>query len=627
MENRFGIKDFFLYLLIVALIVMVVLAMRQFDRQYREILTIKQQNSELTRDVVGIKRQLAEGVVALGSTVGGGPTTGPTTAAAQQTDPFHLLKEAEQEPHFARGDWLIDNFGTKVGKLTPLISSDVYATWVEFLVFEGLAQRDPYTLEFVPKLARGWEISDDGLRMRFFLRRGITFSDGEPMDADDVIFTFNWVRNPQVNAPRERAYLTKLKDVKKIDSHTVEFTFNETFFLNFSTVAGFSIMPEHFYARFTPDQFNEKTGLVMGTGPYKLENPETWTPGTTVQLIRNDRYWGVAPTFDRVVFHEIQGESTQMVLYGNKEHDIIRCTPEQYRTLLNDARVMAFSNNHEYRTPFGGYTYIGWNQLRKEGGRDVPTFFADKRVRRAMTMLLDRERMTREIYYGYATVASGPFAPGGPQADPEIQPWPHDASAARALLAEAGFTDRDGDGVLDSPDGKPFKFKLTYPSGNETTEKIVLFMKDNFARGGIIMEPERTDWPVLVNKLNLSDFEAVTLGWSSVPESDPYQVFHSDNIKDQGDNRIAYSSPELDAVIEKGRVTMDREKRMGYWHQVHRILHEDQPFTFLFNRKALRLFNERVHNVKESKLGLNYEHLNGGVLPWFIPKDQHKYTR
>jgi peptide/nickel transport system substrate-binding protein len=152
-------------------------------------------------------------------------------------------------------------------------------------------------------------------------------------------------------------------------------------------------------------------------------------------------------------------------------------------------------------------------------------------------------------------------------------------------------------------------------------------MKDNFARGGIIMEPERTDWPVLVQKLNQSNFEAVTLGWSSVPESDPYQVFHSDNIKDQGDNRTSYSNPELDKVIELGRTTMDRDKRMQEWHKVHRILHEDQPYTFMFNRKALRLFNERVHNVQESKLGLNYEHLNGGVMPWFIPKDQQKYTR
>jgi peptide/nickel transport system substrate-binding protein len=139
------------------------------------------------------------------------------------------------------------------------------------------------------------------------------------------------------------------------------------------------------------------------------------------------------------------------------------------------------------------------------------------------------------------------------------------------------------------------------------------------------MEPERVDWPVLVQKLNTSDFEAVTLGWSSVPESDPYQVFHSNNIKDQGDNRTAYSNPELDKVIDKGRTTMDKEARMKYWHQVHQILHDDQPYTFMFNRKALRLFNERVHNVKESKLGLNYEHLNGGVLPWYIPTTMHKY--
>src|SRR5688500_15178962 len=124
MENRFGIKDLFLFLLIGALLVTTVVAMRQFDRQHEEVLTIKRQNSELTRDIAGIKRQLAEGVVAVGGgdAHNGASSGGATTrAAGPKVDAFTHLREAEAQPGFARGDWLIDNFATKIGKLTPLI--------------------------------------------------------------------------------------------------------------------------------------------------------------------------------------------------------------------------------------------------------------------------------------------------------------------------------------------------------------------------------------------------------------------------------------------------------------------------------------------------------------------------
>ena len=224
MENRFGIKDLFLFLLVGGLIVVVIMAMVQFDRQYRQVLDIRQKQDELTRDVVAIRNQLAQGIVAVGSAAGGGSTTAPSQ---NPNDVFRLVREAEKKPDFARGDFFIDSFGAKIGRLTPHVASDVYQKWVEYQVMESLTVTDPYTLEPAPRLATHWEISPDGLVMKFHLRRGATFSDGYPVTADDVIFTFDWMRNPAVNAERTRAYLTKLKEVKKIDDYTVEISFTE----------------------------------------------------------------------------------------------------------------------------------------------------------------------------------------------------------------------------------------------------------------------------------------------------------------------------------------------------------------------------------------------------------------
>ena len=623
MENRFGVKDLFLFILIGGLIAAVVMAMIQFDRQYEQVLTIRQKQDELTRDVVAIRNQLAQGVVSVGTT----QPTGGLTAGGEKVDVFRLVREAEKKPDFARGDWFIDSFGTKIGRLTPHVASDIYQKWVEYQVMEGLTSVDPYTLESVPRLATHWDISKDGLTMRFYLRRGATFSDGTPVTADDVIFSFDWVRNPAVNAARTTAYLTKLKDVKKIDDYTVEFTFSEFYYLNFEYAAGVDVpvMPKHFYSRFTPDEFNEKTGLLMGSGPYKMEDPAGWTPGKPIEIVRNERYWGVPPTFDKIIYREIESEATEMVMFGNQELDQVHCAPDTYKTMSEDQRLTAVGQGLSYRSPFRGYTYCAWNQKRNRDGKEEATFFADKRVRQAMTLLLDRERLCSELMYGLADVASGPFAMGTGQSDPAIKPWPFDLERGKSLLREAGFEDRNGDGVLESADGKPFRVQITYPSGVAIWDKVVLFMKDAYAKAGIVVEPDRVDWPVLVNRLNIHDFDAISLGWSTSPESDPYQVFHSSQIK-EGDNRTSYASPECDAAIEKARTTVDKGERMKGWHAVHRILHEDQPYTFLAARNELRFINRRVKNIELSKLGLNYEDLNGGMIPWYVPQSQQRYT-
>ncbi len=624
MENRFSIKDFFLFALIAAVLGVLVLAMLQYDRQWDVIKTVEAQNRVLANDLNQLGQKI-DAVAASGIRIADGGSAGLPTVKADEA--FKPLLEAEANPDFARGGWYLDNFGIKIGRLTPLVSTDVYQTWIEYFVMEAMAQRNPDTLEFEPKLAESWEISEDGLTMTFKLREGLRFSDGQPLTAEDVKFTFDWIANPEVQAERDRSYLDKLETVEVIDPRTVRFTFNEPYFLNFEVVAGRSIFPKHFYERYTPSQYNESIGLLMGSGQYMLENPTDWTPASDVVLIRNPRYWGEPATFDRMVFKQIQDEAAQTVMFRNGQLDRYAATPETYDRMREEPEVAQMSNALHYDTPFGGYTYIAWNQERRPDGTAQPTIFADVRVRRAMTMMIDRVRLAEELYRGYATVASGPFATTSPQSNPEIAPWPYDVRAARELLAEAGWQDRNGDGVLENAQNQPLKFKLMYPGGNEFTEKIVLAIQDNLAAGGVLMEAERTDWPVLVDRLKNSDFEAATLGWSGSVESDPYQIFHSDQAIVGGDNRTGYRSERLDEAIEGARITMETDERMTKWHEVHRILHEDQPYTFLLNRQALRLFNNRVKNVDTSPLGLNYEFLNGGVLPWYIPSERQQSTR
>ncbi|MGH7215126.1 MAG: ABC transporter substrate-binding protein, partial [Tepidisphaeraceae bacterium] len=466
MENRFGIKDLFLFVLLVVLIVVVALAMKQYDRQWRIMQQLQTSARDQTRELAGIRRAVEENTGALeelarsGISVGGTtlPSTRATVPVAELGDVFADVKAAQAKPDYALGDWLVDNFGTTVNKLTPLVSTDVYASIVGNRVQESLATRDPNTLKYVPLLARSWDVSPDGLVITFRLRKGVTFSDGHPFTADDVVYSYELIMDPKVDAPRARAYYEKIASVTKADDHTVTFTFKEPYFESFGLAGEMGITPRHFYSKFTPEQFNQHPGLLMGTGPYMLRDPESWRPGQQVEVIRNERYWGEPGPFEKIVYLQVEEDAAEMTMFRNGELDVYSPPPEQYRLMSKDPEVLKVARVFEYDSPLSGYSYIAWNQV--SGGK--PGRFADKRVRQAMAMLVDRQRVADEIFLGLAYPGNGPFAKVSPQNDPDVQPLPFDVERAKALLREAGFEDRDRDGVIEGADGVPFRFKLTY---------------------------------------------------------------------------------------------------------------------------------------------------------------------
>jgi peptide/nickel transport system substrate-binding protein len=270
--------------------------------------------------------------------------------------------------------------------------------------------------------------------------------------------------------------------------------------------------------------------------------------------------------------------------------------------------------------PVAGYSYIGWNQAR--AGK--PTRFADKRVRQAMSYLTDVPRIIQDIYLGYAEAAISPFSNTSKQHDTNLKPYAFNLEKAQALLKEAGYEDRNQDGVLEDKDGQPFSFKLTYFEGNEDTQRMVLLLKDLYARAGVKMEPFPQEWPVMLESLNKKDFDAITLGWTSGIETDIFQMFHSSQAKTDGDNTISYKNPELDKLMDQARATVDEAARMPLWQQAERIMVEDQPYTFLMRRQSLLFVDKRIHNLQMTKLGLNR-----GSLPVenYVPAAMQKYTK
>lgn len=615
MQKRSSATGWLLYLLITVVIVLIVLTMYQIDRQWNKLAAVQAAMSEQAKDIRELRTALSSGVVRQSAGAG---------ATASISPAFQRAQAMTQQADYAQGDWSVEAFGTNLKTLTPLVSTDAYASDVQSYVLEGLITRNPDTLEWEGLIAKSWQVSPDGLTITFQMRDDVTFSDGVALTADDVAFSFNFIMTDAIQAPRERAYYEKIKEVKVLNPHEVVFVYKEPYFEALSLAGTLSIFPRHFYEPYlkTPQVFNESKGLLLGSGPYRLADPKGWRPDAgSVELVRNDRYWGdVQPSYNRILWKIIQNDSARLTTFRNGEIDAYGARPKEYAGLKNDAQIMANSHNFEYMPPVAGYSYIGWNQER--AGK--PTRFADKRVRQAMSYLTDVPRIIQDIYLGYAEAAISPFSNTSKQHDTNLKPYAFNLEKAQALLKEAGYEDRNQDGVLEDKDGQPFSFKLTYFEGNEDTQRMVLLLKDLYARAGVKMEPFPQEWPVMLESLNKKDFDAITLGWTSGIETDIFQMFHSSQAKTDGDNTISYKNPELDKLMDQARATVDEAARMPLWQQAERIMVEDQPYTFLMRRQSLLFVDKRIHNLQMTKLGLNR-----GSLPVenYVPAAMQKYTK
>lgn len=621
MDNRFGIKDLIIIVLLVLVIVSVFLSMKQFDRQWEDVQQIQTQVQQLTteqaqtRNDVGRLYDLIEQGVKVSGT--GKKPVETEDGFKAGIDPHFRVEEARAQKDFSTGDWLVDAFGAKLQRITPLVNKDLYSRTVHYNVLQQLIKPDRDGDGWVGELAKSWKVSEDGLTITFKLRRAPVWSDGTPVTAHDVVFTLDLMNNPKLDAASLRTYYDNIKSATAVNDHEVVFKMGKPHFAALSMCGWRPIIPRHFYTKFTIEEINTKPGLLLGSGPYRMPDPTNWAPGKLIELVRNERYWGPQGGFDKIVYFEIESEVAELTKFRNGETDIFGATAEQFEELKKDPEIRKRAEPMVYDIKPSGYTFIAWNQ--KRDGK--PTIFADKRVRQALTFLTERERIAKELSLGYARVTCAPFTPGTRQNDPNLKPRKFNVEKGKAALKEAGWEDRNNDGILENAKGDLFTFKLTYGSGSPWFDRLVLYLKDSYARAGIKMELDPLEWAVFTDRLEQQNFDAVSLGWGGgAIESDIRQAFHTDQTKKGGDNFVNHSNPELDAMIDKARTTVDEDTRMPLWQHCHRIIYEDQPYTFLFTRKATVFIDKRIHNVQTLDYGLNTRPTN----KWYVPGPMQK---
>ncbi|MGH7554251.1 MAG: ABC transporter substrate-binding protein [Longimicrobiales bacterium] len=466
----------------------------------------------------------------------------------------------------------------------PLTTPDAWTQEIHrHVMFMTLIRFGP-RLELQPYLARSWRMEGDTAAM-FELRRDVFWHDGRLTTAHDVRFTFERALDPKTAYPNA-SYFAEWKSVEVMDSFTLRLRFRP----HADPLAGAAllpIVPEHLLGSVPPAElatapFNQSP---VGNGPFRLvshQENDRWTFEADASFPRE---LGGRPFVDRLVWRVVPDRAAQVteLLTGNA--DLILGTPaDQFAELGARAGIQSIVR------PSFKYSFIGWN------GKRAP--FGDARVRRALTLAIDRKAILDHLRSGYGQVAVGPVHPNHWAYDESLQPLPFDTAAARALLAQAGIVDRGGDANLETASGKPFAFELKFQAGNTFSQSASEMIQADLARIGVRVSVRAVEWSTLVGDISSAarNFDAVLMGWESDFRVDVRDLFHS-RLLDGPFQLASYRNAELDELMDRAALTADRVASLPLWHSIQRTLRDDQPWTFLYYYPDLILARDGVRGL------------------------------
>lgn len=524
-----------------------------------------------------------------------------------------------------------------------VVENSVDVQEIQSYIHNEFAERDPDNPKsFVPDLAYKVTRNDDYTEYTIHLKEGVYWQlpnvdlsdekyswmkDQYELTADDCVFSFNLLKNDQVQAGAAKSSFEDMKEAVKVDRYTCKVIWKKKTHQSLSSTLRWYPMPKWLFGHTETGEEIPQEMLGMkfnnhwasrhpvGTGPYKFVD---YTQGTEVILDRNEDFFGENPPIDRIEWQIVKKPQKAYLRLKSDSVDFIEMSPQMYRKEIVEA---------ESDSPFkeGGdlqyeiidefaYYYFGWN-LEKP-------LFEDRQVRLALTHALDRKGIIENVLNGLGVVQTGPFYHEHEANNPDIEAYEYDLEKSRDLLKKAGWTDDDDDGIREKTiDGETKKFEfsmLTYnkPSAREYVKKY----KNELRKIGIILRPKPVNWPTMQKKMNEKDFDAYTGGWGLVWSIDPYQVWHSSQAEvPRGSNRIGFKNERADEIIMELRETFDPERRKELFHEFHEILHEKQPYTFFYAPKGVYAWRNRVKNVQFQKIRPQTI-----AFPWYIAPDQRK---
>jgi len=502
----------------------------------------------------------------------------------------------------AYGDMIVEGSIGGISGFLSAVTSDAASHEAAGYVFNGLVRYDK-DLKLEGELAKSWEVSPDGRKITFHLRKGVKWQDGAPFTSEDVMFTYRRMIDPRTPT----AYAEDFKQVRRASAPD-PYTFIVEYARSFAPALaswGMHVLPKHLLEKYPDISKSPLNKKPVGTGPYRFVE---WKTGEKVVYDANPGYFEGKPYIARVITRIIPDQATMFLELKSGGVDIMTLTPPQYTRQTDTPDFRTSFNKYKYLA--SAYTYLGF--------RLSHPFFKDRRVRQAIAFAADKKALIDGVLLGLGQEATGPYKPGTWAYNPNVRKYPHDPARAKALLAEAGWKENNGTLVRD---GRPFEFTVLTNAGNEARAKTAAILQQNLAEIGITMKIRTVEWAAFINQfIDKRDFDAVILGWSLTPDPDQYDIWHSSKTGPKELNFVGFVNPEVDTLLEEGRSTFDIEKRKKAYFRIQEILAEEQPYVFLYVPDALPVVQKRFHGIHPAPAGISYN-----FPKWYVPKALQKY--
>ncbi len=441
---------------------------------------------------------------------------------------------------------------------------------------------------FAPELATTWQWSDDERTLSIELRPGVVWSDGAPITADDVV----WTWRQQIDERIRWVYgdvKDSIVDIEAVDATHLRVRFASASTNRLAELNQGHVLPRHRWQELPAERWRDSGGWFRDnqvvSGPFRLTS---WQPDQQIVLDRNPTYLRDGfPRLDRVVFRIVPEPNNRLAQLLAGSVDFVAQVPAAAASRIEDHPDTRLESSGARQ-----YNFIHWNVENP--------LFAAIATRQALALATDRQKIVDTLWYGYAGIASSPIVSTvwAHRADPG--PWPHDPARAAALLATQGWQDEDGDGTLER-DGRRFSFELLTNADNRLRTDAAVMIQEDLRRIGVEARVRRLEYTTMVAKLGEHDFEAVLSAFGMDTSLDLTYAFHSGSIGD-GLNFGGYSNPEVDRLIEAARSSRDTAEQGRILWQIQGILHLEQPLMFLWEPQQLNGVSRRLRGVQPNPL-------------------------
>jgi len=484
------------------------------------------------------------------------------------------------------------NTSSNPSRLNPLLATDAGSSEIVGFIFNALVKYDKNGKEIIGDLARSYEFKSN-TRLVFNLRHNVKWHDGKAFTADDVVFTYELIHSPKVVTPYTSTF-RMVESVKALDRFTVEVIYKKPYFKALETWM-MQIVPKHILEHdenIMGSSFNKNP---IGTGPYRLTKLEF---SKNIELSAYDDYFEHKPYIDTISFHVIADPTTRFLMLRSEQIDIGSLEPMQLERQVDEK---FFAHYGRIEQISHSYTYLGFNLRHQK--------FQDERVRKALSLGIDRQELVDILFLGHGQVCTGPFLPGGVSFNDEVKAPKPDLVQAKRLLEEAGYDENN-----------PFEFEIATSNSSEVRPYAAQIIQHQLARIGVKVTLRVMEWQAFLNMVVFPrKFDTVLLGWSLSLSPDPYLLWHSDNDKPGAFNFIGYKNDKVDKLIKQAEGMVERKKLARVQQKIFKEIVDDNAYLFLYIPNSINAVNKGISPIEPAINGFWHNHIE-----WKISEDDHE---